>query len=79
MLNDGQQYCADRLRLTTSVSKTTTGATATTGGSVVLPDDFILIDKVVDADGNQLIQISKEDSIPHISSGGNVFDNRKSF
>jgi hypothetical protein len=36
-------------------------------------DDFILIDKVVDADGNQLIQISKEDSIPHISSGGNVF------
>lgn len=73
MLNDGQQYCADKLRLTKSASFTTTGATSTTGGSIVLADDFVLIDKVVDGDGNQLIQISKEDSIPHISSGGNVF------
>lgn len=63
MLNDGQQYCADRLRLTTSVSKTTTGATSTTPGSVVLPDDFILIDKVVDSDGNAYEQISKEESL----------------
>lgn len=63
LLNDGQQYCADRLRMIKSVSKTTTGADASTAGSVALPDDFILIDRVVDADGNQFQQIAQEDSL----------------
>lgn len=73
MLNDGQQYCADKLRLTKSVSKTTTGATSTTGGSVVLPDDFVSVNKVVDASDIQLIQVNKEDSATFIADGGDVF------
>lgn len=73
MLNDGQKYCADRLKLTKSASKTTTGATSTTGGSVAVGDDFISVDKVVDSDGIELTQVSPEDAAQHISSGGSVF------
>jgi hypothetical protein len=62
MLNDGQQYCADRLRLTTSTSLTTTGATSTTSGTIALPDNFVMIEKVIDSNGTQLQQINKEDS-----------------
>jgi len=73
VLNDGQQYCADKLRLTKSTSLTTTGATSSTAGSIVLPDDFILINKVVDADGNEFTQISQEESLNYVNNGGDVF------
>lgn len=73
MLNDGQKYCADYLRLTKSASKTTAGATSTTGGTIAIGDDFISVDKVIDSDGIELTQVSPEDSAQHISSGGSVF------
>lgn len=62
MLNEGQQYCADKLRMTKSVSKTTTGAGASSSGSVVLPDDFVFVNKVVNADDVAYEQVSKEQS-----------------
>lgn len=64
MLNDGQDYCVRRLNQKKSTSLTTTS------GSVALPDDFKSIEEVVDEDGNQLAQISKEDSA---SASGSCF------
>ena len=55
MLNDGQQYCADHLRMTKSTSLTTSS------GTIALPDDFVVIDSVF-LDGQPLKQISKEGS-----------------
>jgi len=56
LLNRAKDYCADRLKLTKSTSLTTVS------GSVILPDDFILINQVVDSGDNQWTLISKEDS-----------------
>lgn len=56
LLNQGIAYCADQLRLTKSTSLTTAS------GTIVLPDDFIFIDKVVNSEGVQLLQIDKEDA-----------------
>lgn len=72
MLNAGQQYCADKLRIEKSVSKTTTGASSSANGSVVLPDDFVLVNKVVNSDGITYEQISQEQSAL-ASYGVNVF------
>lgn len=55
MLNDGQAYCSDKLRLTKSTSLTTSS------GTIALPDDFAVIDEVT-LDGTPLKQISKEGS-----------------
>ena len=57
MLNEGQNYCADMLRLSKSTSLTTVS------GTIALPDDFLLIDHVINSAGMQLTQINKEDSI----------------
>ncbi len=56
MLNEGQNYCADMLRLSKSTSLTTVS------GTIALPDDFLLVDDVVNSSGMKLIQINKEDS-----------------
>lgn len=72
MLNEGQQYCADKLLLTKSASYTTAGATSTTPATIVLADDYVLVNKVTDADGNPVSQITKEDSAT-ATSGSNVF------
>lgn len=56
LLNEGQAYCADILRLSKSTSLTTSS------GTVALPDDFLLINKVVNSDYSELSQISFEDS-----------------
>lgn len=73
MLNDGQKYCADYLRLTKSASKTTAGASSTTGGTIAIGDDFISVVKVIDANDVELTQISPDDSAQYITSGGDVF------
>jgi len=56
LLNRAKDYCADRLKLTKSTSLTTVS------GSIVLPDDFVLINQVVDSGDNQWTLVSKEDS-----------------
>ncbi len=56
MLNEGQAYCADRLRMTKSASLTTSS------GTIALPTDFLLIDKVITSGGFSVEQINKEDS-----------------
>lgn len=56
MLNEGQNYCADILRLSKTTSLTTVS------GTIALPDDFLLIDHVLNSSGMKLIQINKEDS-----------------
>lgn len=72
MLNEGQNYCADILRLSKSTSLTTVS------GTIALPDDFLLIDHVLNSSGMKLVQINKEDSA-NTASGvfwitGNHFD-----
>lgn len=56
MLNEGQSYCADILRLSKSTSLTTVS------GTIAMPTDFLLVDDVVTSSGMKLVQISKEDS-----------------
>jgi hypothetical protein len=55
LLNRGIEYCADRLRLEKSTSL------STTSGSVALPDDFLLINRVFTDDEKELYQIDKDD------------------
>lgn len=64
MLNDGQDYCARRLNFKKSTALTTVS------GAISFPDDFKSVEKVVDEDGNELLQISKEDSA---SASGSCF------
>ena len=44
LLNKGQAYCADRLRLEKNTSLTTVS------GTIALPDDFLVINRVFDDD-----------------------------
>lgn len=72
MLNEGQSYCADRLRLSKSTSLTTAS------GTIAMPTDFLSVVDVINASGLKLTQIKKEDS-ENTSSGvfwitGNHFD-----
>lgn len=55
LLNNAQQYIADRLRLITSTDLTTVS------GTIALPDDFVEIKDVV-YENTYLSRISKEDS-----------------
>lgn len=55
LFNRGIAYCADRLRLTTSTSLTTSS------GTIALPTDFMMIDSVIDQYDNPLVQVSKDD------------------
>lgn len=56
-LNRGINYCIERLRITTSTDLTTSS------GTIALPDDFVLVEKVVDSGGNALAQISFTDAV----------------
>lgn len=56
LLNRAKDYCADRLKLTTSTSLTTVS------GVIALPDDFMQIVDVVDAYDIHWALIPKEDS-----------------
>jgi hypothetical protein len=72
MLNEGQNYCADILRLSKSTSLTTVS------GTIAMPTDFLLVDDVVNSSDKKLVQINKEDSA-NTDSGvywitGNHFD-----
>lgn len=64
LLNEGMAYCADILRLSKSTSLTTSS------GTIALPDDFILVDKVVNASNVELSEINQSDSD---GAGGTVF------
>lgn len=65
LLNRGQAYCADKLRLTKSVPLTTVS------GTIALPDDFIAIARVF-RDGNEYVHIGLDD-VPYQSSGNNYW------
>lgn len=72
MLNEGQNCCADILRLSKSTSLTTVS------GTIAMPTDFLLVDDVVNSSDKKLVQINKEDSA-NTDSGvywitGNHFD-----
>jgi len=54
LLNDAVSYCADRLRLTKETTLTTVS------GTIALPDDFIVIDKVFEGQ-TEYSQISETD------------------
>lgn len=56
LLNRAKDYCADKLTLTKSTSLTTSS------GSIVLPDDFVSIVAVVDANDLTWTLVPKEDS-----------------
>ena len=71
LLNKGQAYCADRMRITKSTSLTTSS------GTIALPDDFLVIDKVFIGD-QEYGQVDQED-IAHQNGlvywiTGNQFD-----
>jgi hypothetical protein len=53
-LNEGVNYCAERLDLVKSTSLTTVS------GTIALPDDFVSVKDVVSPDETHLSQISKE-------------------
>lgn len=55
LLNRGQAYCADRLRLEKSTSLTTVS------GTIALPDDFLVINRIYDADSNEQSPVDKDD------------------
>lgn len=54
LFNKGSRYCSDKLRLTKSTSLTTVS------GTIALPDDFIVIDKVFLGE-QEYAQVSSED------------------
>lgn len=56
LLNRGVAYCVDRLRLVKSTSLTTSS------GTIALPDDFIIIDQVLNDEDAPLSQIDQTDS-----------------
>lgn len=57
LLNAGQSYCSDKLRLVKSTSLTTVS------GTIALPIDFIIVNKVVNESGVEIKQISKDSSV----------------
>lgn len=57
LLNRGQEYCADRMRLEKSTSLTTTS------GSVALPDDFVIVNRVYNDDEEEYTQVDKDAKI----------------
>lgn len=64
LFNRGQAYCADKLKIITSTSLTTVS------GTIALPDNFIAIDSVVDANGDKLFRIDQTQSV---EASGNCF------
>jgi hypothetical protein len=75
LLNRGQAYCMDRLRLLKSTTLTTVS------GTIALPDDFITISRVYDSSNNELAQVDQDDIPCHVAGTfwitGNHFDDFK--
>lgn len=75
LLNKGQAYCADKLRLLKSTTLTTSS------GSVSLPDDFLTISRVWNSSNNELAPVDQEDLAAHVAGTfwitGNHFDDFK--
>jgi|WetSurMetagenome_2_1015567.scaffolds.fasta_scaffold162069_2 hypothetical protein len=75
LLNRGQAYCADKLRLLKSTTLTTSS------GSVSMPDDFLTISRVYDSSENELAQVDQEDLACQVAGTfwitGNHFDDFK--
>jgi hypothetical protein len=55
LLNRGQAYCADKLRLEKSTDLTTSS------GSIALPDDFLIVNRIFNDEDVELYQIDKDD------------------
>jgi hypothetical protein len=58
LLNKGINYCADKLRLEKATSLTTVS------GTIALPDDFIVANRIFDASHNELSQIDPSEGNP---------------
>jgi hypothetical protein len=63
LLNRGQAYCADRLRLLKSTTLTTSS------GTIALPIDFILISRVFNSSGTEQKQIAPDDVASQDNAG----------
>jgi len=72
LLNRGVNYCADKLR----INKSTTLTTAS--GTIALPDDFLVMNRVFDASNNEQSMVGQDDLANHTGSvywiSGNQFD-----
>lgn len=72
LLNRGQVYCTNKLRLEKPTSL------ATTSGAVALPDDFIVANRIYTSGELELVQVDKDIEEAHISGTywitGNHFD-----
>lgn len=60
LLNRGILYCADRLRISKQITL------ATSNGTIELPDDFILINKVISTGNVDQIQVDQDDLSLHV-------------
>ena len=56
LLNRGVNYCINKLRITQKTSVTTSS------GTIALPTDFILVNKVIDSANSELEQIALDDA-----------------
>ena len=64
LLNKGVNYCADKLRLEKS------GSSTVASGTVALPDDFLIMNKVFDASNNEWAMVDPDD-VPN--QAGNAY------
>lgn len=72
LLNRGQAYCADKLRMVKSTSLTTSG------GTIALPDDFLTIRRVYDSSNNESSQVDQDDLASHVSGAFWITGNHSS-
>jgi len=72
LLNRGQVYCTDKLRLEKEITLTTVS------GVIDLPDDFIMILRIFDGDRNETFQVDKDSEVTQVGNKywitGNQFD-----
>jgi hypothetical protein len=72
LLNRGVNYCADKLRLEKSTALTTAS------GTIALPDDFLVVNRVFNSDNNEYYMVDSHDKTLHTGSvywiTGNHFD-----
>jgi hypothetical protein len=62
LLNRGVNYCCDKLRLTKSTTLTTAS------GTIAMPDDFLVINRVFDSSNNEQSQVAQDDLAQHTGS-----------
>jgi hypothetical protein len=59
LFNKGVEYCADRLRLEKSTTLTTVS------GTIALPDDFLIMNRVLNSSNNDLYMTDQNDAPNH--------------